>query len=654
MAYKALVEAFWSIISKYQVLWEYAELLIELGSGSGGGDGDDAMSTTTSVSAPETQQLNGTGGEGKIFNLKGREKAITLTGDESTTTSPLSPHNEAQTNNQSQPSPLASPPRMSWRASTGRHDLSQRQLVLLREMLNNNGIVGGSDNEEGLHPPPQPRPIPTEDPKLRTSTSSPHPSSRSQFVNRNWRWGDARNSTITSSKEQESGFGEENGGSGEKEKEQEKKRRSGRLDLIGIRDILFFWKSYVEQPLQTGNSNSGEVQCRQQDHHHGRLPAAVTLAHPVKHSTTSLSSESVVGSRDIHNQTQAHQQQNRLSILRTPSQIRRHGRASTGPELSKSNKGPSPMSFQPPLTSFTTSKSSRRPSLASIFRIGNNKTRPVGHGIVLSTSVGVGAGVEDPATLCSTFDVLEHDLSAVQCARGEDDNSSGEEEEDWDRTDSASDLDAVAARAPIGNVDGTNDVSATVKGRRRPKTKIKKAGVSPRLQNQSLHENDQHDSPSPPASSYSTGLENLLAPRSILRKRSFSASQSSIVGGGGAHGQQHLYVPFRLSQHSNFEEQQPTATANVEPPVSLRISPTATQSKLSNVNFSASSSVASSRPSFSRSTNFRNAESSGSVHSIAPHLVMTAENIKPLLENAKEVHEKLHECIAEIQALIEC
>ena len=54
-------------------------------------------------------------------------------------------------------SPLTSPSNTSWRASTGRHGLSQRQLVLLREMLNNNGdasIVGASDNEGGLHPPP--------------------------------------------------------------------------------------------------------------------------------------------------------------------------------------------------------------------------------------------------------------------------------------------------------------------------------------------------------------------------------------------------------------------------------------------------------------------------------------------------------------------
>ncbi|KAF9492901.1 hypothetical protein BDN71DRAFT_1432845 [Pleurotus eryngii] len=39
---------------------------------------------------------------------------------------------------------LASPMNMAWHASTGRHDLSQRQLVLLKEMLNNVLNVGGA------------------------------------------------------------------------------------------------------------------------------------------------------------------------------------------------------------------------------------------------------------------------------------------------------------------------------------------------------------------------------------------------------------------------------------------------------------------------------------------------------------------------------
>jgi len=35
-----------------------------------------------------------------------------------------------------------------------------------------------------------------------------------------------------------------------------------------------------------------------------------------------------------------------------------------------------------------------------------------------------------------------------------------------------------------------------------------------------------------------------------------------------------------------------------------------------------------------------------------PKLAMTPDNIKPLLENAKEVHARLSDCILEIRALI--
>jgi hypothetical protein len=74
--------------------------------------------------------------------------------------------------------------------------------------------------------------------------------------------------------------------------------------------------------------------------------------------------------------------------------------------------------------------------------------------------------------------------------------STGEEEEDWDRMDLSSDLDAAAIKA-LGIADGTFDGSATVRGRGRGKVKAdeKKAGVSPYLQNQSSHENDQHHPP---------------------------------------------------------------------------------------------------------------------------------------------------------------
>ena len=696
-------------------------MLIELGSGSVGADSDGGgvisappSATTTSVSAPAIQQhLTGTGGEGTMFNLGGKEGAIALVGDEfkHSTMPSLSPtaHHEPETHCQSQSSsafvstdsnsmhvgvhssdatsncdpphasplasPLTSPPTTSWRASTGRHDLSQRQLVLLREMLNNGdaSIVGASDNEEGLHPPLPHFPIRAEeDLELRPST---YPSPYSQILNRDWRWGDARNSTITFSEDQESGSGGRNG------KVDKEKKRSTKLGMGGIRDMLRALKrGHKDEVQQIENSKAGEVQSTQQCnyHVHGPSPTAVALAQPMMHSTTSLSTKSSIGSKSVHNQAQVYQQQNRFPIPRIPSQIRRRGRSSTGPESLRSNKGPSPTSFNPSF--FTAPKPSpRRPSLASIFRIGNNKTRPA--------VVHTGVGAVDPATLPSAFNASEHNLSTLQCSSGttgtggEYSKSTCEEEEDWDRMDSTSDLDAAAIKAH-GIVDGAYDVSATVRGRGRVKTKEdEKSGVSPYLQNQSSHENDRHHPPPLPASSSSTALGNFFARHSIMPKRSFSASQSSFLGSAGSDGQQQHppNVPSRLSRHSNFEEQQPTA--NNEPPAFIRISssksaPMTTQSK-SPVNFSASNTPGSSRPSSSRSTKFPNAKT-GSVRSMLPPsslvptglqgqqfsplpslpdpklgMIMTPENIKPLLENAKEVHGKLHECIVEIRALID-
>ena len=703
-AYNRFVEAFWSINYKYRVSWECAELLIELGSGSVGADSDGngvisapPSAATTSVSAPAIQPfMTSTGGEGTILNSKGRERTITLTGDESrqSISPPLSPtsHHEPQTHCQpssaitstgsngmpgdmhsgnatsngapSLSSPLTSPPSMSWRSSTGKHDLSQRQLVLLREMLNNNGdanAAGTSDNEGGLRPlaPPPLFPPAKEDLELRPSTAtSPYPSPYSQFMNRDWRWGDPKNSTITFSEDRQSDLGAEDGRR-DRKVDKEKKRRSVKMGMVGIRDMLrALKKSHKEELQQIANSNPGEAQSPQQcnDHLRGSLPSAVALAQPMMQSTTSLSTQSSIGSRSVHNQTQVHQQQNRLpSISRIPSQIRRRGRSSTGPELMRSSKGPLPTSFNPSF--FTAPKPLlRRPSLASIFRMGNNKTKP--------------AALHTGAALSPAFSASERDLSSVQCSSGttgtvgEYGKSTGEEEEDWDRMDSASDLNATPVKAP-GIVDGAYDVSATVRGRG------KKKGVSPYLQNQAFYENNQRNPPPLPASSSSTALGNFLSRHSIMPKRSFSASQTSILGSAGGDGQHPPNLPSRLSRHSNFEEQQPTDSADNELPASFRISssksaPTTTQSKFST--------PGSSRPSSSRSTKFPNAKT-GSVRSMLPHvspglqghqpspfssfpdpklgMIMTPENIKPLLENAKEVHVKLHECIVEIRALID-
>ncbi|KAI6127189.1 hypothetical protein F5141DRAFT_1210518 [Pisolithus sp. B1] len=99
--------------NKYKIPWECAELLIELGNGS------------QSVANPQTGSLSAPPLQGDSDLRKGRERAITLSGDESKPPSTLVGNSSSR------------PPNPSWRASTGRHDLSQRQLVLLRDMLNN-------------------------------------------------------------------------------------------------------------------------------------------------------------------------------------------------------------------------------------------------------------------------------------------------------------------------------------------------------------------------------------------------------------------------------------------------------------------------------------------------------------------------------------
>ncbi len=145
--------AFLNIEAKYRLSWECAELLIDL---AGGGGNQPTSPPPSSQSAPAVPTTTNDG-------RKSRERAITLAGDEpkpalgSSSPGPMSP-------------PLASPPPSQWRASTGRHDLSQRQLLLLREMLNN------------------------PDPSV---TMSLEPNIPEEDINRNWRWGDAMNSTIT-------------------------------------------------------------------------------------------------------------------------------------------------------------------------------------------------------------------------------------------------------------------------------------------------------------------------------------------------------------------------------------------------------------------------------------------------------------------------
>ena len=127
-----------------------------------------------------------------ISSRRSRERAITLAGDESAP--PLT---------MSIAGPSTTSPPGEWRGSAGRNDLSQRQLWLLRDMLNR------SDSS------------PTMLANLQTLDEIP--------VNRGWFWGEATNSTVTLPSE-DSGRASPT-----------KKRRYSRLGmtgLSGLRDML--------------------------------------------------------------------------------------------------------------------------------------------------------------------------------------------------------------------------------------------------------------------------------------------------------------------------------------------------------------------------------------------------------------------------------
>ncbi|KAJ7627816.1 hypothetical protein DFH06DRAFT_727810 [Mycena polygramma] len=454
-AYKQLASAFYTINSKYRISWECAELLIELG---GGGS---ASPPSTSTSAPAMQSA---GASDVIRSVKTkRERAITLQDEAHVPPSPGPLQTTHSVGAVPSGPPMASPPsNLGWRASTGRNDLSQRQLLLLKEMLHS--VPGGPDESFAED-------IPEEVVAAVGITGS------TNTVNREWRWGDAMNSTVTLPSEESTG---------QDGKPKEKKRRSSRMRMSGIRDML--------RSLTKG----------------GTPP-------PVPVSTASGSTES---SADLHQQ---HLYQHR-----------------------------------------------QRPSLASIFRIGkNNKTPPPS----AAADVSLESAQDDPAELYPTF-------SGISGGRESASNSTGDEEEDWDRMeDSASDVEAAVAAARRGG--------STIRGR------------SPYL----------HSS-----------LLTSGRPTTPLRSPSGSRTSIHLDASSGA--------PARATRLSNVEEHADSqGTSKADSPSRL----------------------------FSRS---RRGGKTGSVRSMPPatlpdpKLAMTPENIKPLLENAREVYARLNDCIAEIRALL--
>ncbi|KAF7972308.1 hypothetical protein HWV62_18486 [Athelia sp. TMB] len=469
---------------KYRVSWECAELLIELGGGTPSPTSAAAPTPSSTVRAPSplaeaietatrTPLQSSTSDPAALAppierteTRKSRERAITLSGDEG--------------------------------RSLGRTDLSQRQLVILREMLD------GSQS--------QTRRIPEESPMASPKVHV--------HVNRGWRWGDAMSSTITLP---------------QSEDDTGKKRKKGMgMGLSGFRELLRAMKRQQASPVPP-----------------------VPNVHPTTDSNiVSSASESSIGEGQAQ---------------------RRRAKTSTGPESIRATQVYSP---PPPPSHLIQRASPRRPSLASIFRLGQ-KSKPA------TSSDGAASSVDSIS------------IGAEERQRASDRSST--EEEDWDRMDSASDLEHAAKAL------GPGDGLSTVKGK----------GRSPYLQGQ----------PEPQQSS-----SNL---RPVTPMMGPEASRSSMFGGADA-----LIRPTRLS---NVEE---NAHAYDDHRGSKALRKGKNRSSLP-------------VPSLVRSKS-RMALKSDSVRSAPPQsaelsefkLAMTPENIKPLLENAREVHLRLEECIAELKVLL--
>lgn len=523
-----LILAFHSIESKYQISWECAELLIDLGSGAP----PHPMSAPTSPPPDTTTPvMPGT--------RKGRERAITLAGDEPkpVVATPIAVNSP----------PLASPPSTAqWRASTGKHDLSSRQLLLLREMLNKSDTVGIESH----------LPIPEED--------------WSSAVNRTWYWGDPMGSTVTLPSEdgtQASGSGASASVAATAAKKH--KRRSSKMGMRGIRDML--------KSLKKGYAENSP-----------------TSLSPIPPSTTSVSASTESSVNNTGTQSW-HQ-----SLVQ-----RRRAKTSTGPESMKSTREQDRHANSPYGTSMSLHRSSpRRPSLASIFRIGQKSK--VSYGNTGQSSNDLRSSNPSSATSGGANGLTDVDV-----------------EEDWDRVESAFDLEH-AARMLQGSAVTDTTGTATVRGRLK---KERDNSKSPYQMQQLTHDHHRRPiTPRLPAASQSSVWSPEPSPggsSSVLLLSSTISSPPSKETSGSRN--------IRPLSRGNERLTKPSAGA--------RLPSSGPQQRITQTG-----SVRSAPPQVS--------SPEAGLELGETRLAMTPENIRPLLENAREVHLRCGECIFELRALL--
>jgi serine/arginine repetitive matrix protein 2 len=391
----------------------------------------------------------------------------------------------------------------AWRASTGRNDLSRRQLLLLRDMLH------GTEALAPVTPPDDPP---------RSEAEQP------SNLNRAWRWGDPMGSTITLPSDEGPPV---EGGS------PLRKRQSGmKLGMRGLRDMLKSLKKSQQREASAAQSSPSP----QADSPH---PASGTSTRP--RSKTSSAAPSVRSTN--------------VPPVTSPG--------ASGTITSTLGHKPSP----------------RRPSLASIFRLGQRHR----------SGGGPAPGASSDAVASS---------AGARTASGSSRPSSTSSEEDWDRIDSASDVDATAG---LGlRIEGAGTV-------RVPSGAHKRSPYAP--SRNSADRSPTTRRPPPPA-----------------------ASRSSIFTDGNSSAHSHG------RKLSNVEEQVGALATQV---VSRRASVRS--------NRNGSVRLPNPPPVQPMSIRTRSAQN-GALPD--PQLAMTPENIRPLLENAREVQSRLVECVDEVRGLL--
>lgn len=531
--------------SKFAITWECAELLIELG----GSTVPSRISKVQSKSSLASKVFpTSSSAPPEIMNSigrKGRERAITLGGDEQ---KPTLPANEQKADT------MPTTPRHSgdWGDTPGKNDLSSRQLLLLREMLSH---PDAEDNPQSVLE------------RLRVLDSQ---------VNRDWGWGGPMGSTITLPPSD--GSSHYHRTATPNDRSPTKKRRASRLGMSAVREMLRNIKRSMTE------ANQGQ---------HPRSP------HPP-------SSESSVGFAD------------------RPAP-RRRAKTSTGPQGSDlGRESPAPHSRRDPRSPYNTvhsgmHKSPRRPSLASLFRFAHkNKSKPNS------------GNTTDHSSLRRRPDAPSSSGTGSQATM---------EDEDWDRVDdSTSDLDFHSPRSQR-SVSGGTDNSSTLRAKRANQ------GQSERSPYMAFQE-------SLPPEPFTPRRGGLPGPE---------ASRSSILEGTWSRGTKLSNVEEIAEGSTPMKRptKRPSRVFGPSPSASLKRHPSDAkkpqqQQQLTRTNSKRLSGV----------SPVQRGGKMGSVRSATPQwvehadgmpdpkLAMTPENIKPLLDSAREVLLRCTECVAEARTLL--